>query len=101
MIVAESMACSTPAIASRLGALAEIVEDHKTGRLIATDDVDGWTNAMNDAIADPGQLVEWGISARQAYTRLYSEEHGYDSLIDIYQRAIARARTGGSVERRR
>ncbi|WP_426418673.1 glycosyltransferase family 4 protein [Bradyrhizobium genosp. A] len=92
MIVAESMACSTPVIASRIGALAEIVEDRKTGRLIATDDIDGWAHAMNEAIDDPGQLAQWGRSARQAYTLLCSEERGYDSLIGIYQRAIERAR---------
>lgn len=92
MIVAESMACATPVIASRIGALAEIVEDRKTGRLIATDDIDGWTQAMNEAIDDPGQLAQWGRSARQAYTLLCSEECGYDSLIGIYQRAIERAR---------
>lgn len=92
MIVAESMACATPVIASRIGALAEIVEDRKTGRLIATDDIDGWTQAMNEAIDDPGQLAQWGRSARQAYTLLCSEERGYDSLIGIYQRAIERAR---------
>ncbi len=91
MIVAESMACSTPVIASRIGALAEIVEDRKTGRLISTDDIDGWAHAMNDAIDDPDQLARWGRSARQAYNLLYSEEHGYAGLIGIYQRAIARA----------
>ena len=92
MIVAESMACSTPVIASKIGALAEIVEDRKTGRLIATDDIDGWTHAMNEAIDDPGQLAQWGRSARQAYNLMCSEERGYDSLIDIYQQAIERAR---------
>jgi glycosyltransferase involved in cell wall biosynthesis len=94
MIVAEAMACSTPVIASRIGALAEIVEDRKTGRLIATDDIDGWTHAMNEAVDAPDQLAQWGQSARQAYTSRYGEEHGYDGLIHIYQRAIERAGTG-------
>jgi glycosyltransferase involved in cell wall biosynthesis len=94
MIVAEAMACSTPVIASRIGALAEIVEDRKTGRLIATDDIDGWTHAMNEAVDAPDQLAQWGQSARQAYTSRYGEEHGYDGLIHIYQRAIDRAGTG-------
>ena len=93
MIVAEAMACATPVIASRIGALAEIVEDGKTGRLVSTDDIDGWTHAMNDASDAPDRLAGWGRSARHAYTSLYSEEHGYDSLIGIYQRVIERAQT--------
>jgi glycosyltransferase involved in cell wall biosynthesis len=99
MIVAEAMACSTPVIASRLGALAEIVQDGKTGRLIATDNVDAWTRAMNEASDAPDRLAEWGRSARDAYACLYSEEHGYDSLIGIYRRAIERARTAGPAAR--
>jgi glycosyltransferase involved in cell wall biosynthesis len=93
MIVAEAMACATPVIASRIGALAEIVEDGKTGRLISTNDIDGWTRAMNQASDAPDQLEEWGRSARHAYASLYSEEHGYDSLMGIYQRVTERTRT--------
>jgi glycosyltransferase involved in cell wall biosynthesis len=96
MIVAEAMACSTPVIASRIGALAEIVEDCRTGRLVATDDVDGWSDAMNEALDAPELLAKWGQSARHAYSSRYCEERGYHGLMEIYHRAIERKDAGRS-----
>jgi glycosyltransferase involved in cell wall biosynthesis len=91
MIVAEAMSCATPIIGSDLGALAELVDNRKTGRLVVPDSVDAWVQAMNEAVENPEQLAMWGLSGRRTYAARYDENHGYDSLVKIYQGAIAKA----------
>jgi glycosyltransferase involved in cell wall biosynthesis len=58
-IALEAMAVGTPVVASRVGNLAEIIDDGITGRLIAPGDVEGWARALTDIAASPATIDRW------------------------------------------
>jgi len=56
-IALEAMAVGTPVIASRVGNLAEIIDDGVTGRLVTPGDVDSWAAALADIARRPAETV--------------------------------------------
>ena len=63
--VAEAFAAGTPVIASRIGALAEIVADGRTGWLATPGDPAALAAAIDAAVADPAESARRGAAARQ------------------------------------
>jgi glycosyltransferase involved in cell wall biosynthesis len=57
-IIYESFAVGTPVIGSRIGGLAEIVEDDVNGRLVEPGDVAALADALRSAAEDPTRTVE-------------------------------------------
>lgn len=60
--VLEAMACGTPVIASRVGAIAELTESG--GELLDPDDVRAWREAMYRALTDPPFGADLAARAR-------------------------------------
>lgn len=89
----EAMACSLPVIASRIGALAELVEDGVTGLLFEPGDPADLSRKMRWAIDHPERVRQMGQTARQRYDTNYTAERNYIQLADIYTEAIAARRT--------
>ena len=58
-IALEAMAVGTPIIASRVGNLAEIVDDGKNGQLVAPGRIDDWSRALTDAALNPAAIDRW------------------------------------------
>jgi glycosyltransferase involved in cell wall biosynthesis len=68
-IALESIAVGTPIMASRVGNLAEIVEDGVNGRLVAAGNVEAWARAMTEAATDPAQTIDrWRAALPQPRT---------------------------------
>jgi glycosyltransferase involved in cell wall biosynthesis len=82
----EAFACSVPVIASRLGGMAEIVEDGVTGLLFEAGNGDDLAAKMNWAIEHPERLVEMGRKGRSVYEERYTPGVNYQQLIGIYER---------------
>jgi len=57
LIAHEAFAAGVPVLASRLGALAEVVKDGLDGLLIPPGDVSAWRTALQSLIDDPGRLA--------------------------------------------
>jgi glycosyltransferase involved in cell wall biosynthesis len=95
MVVIEAFAAGTPVIASRIGALAQLVEDGVTGLHVEPGDAVDLAAKMQWALAHPERMAEMGAKARLSYERLYTEQVNHELLIDIYRQAIA-ARHAGS-----
>jgi glycosyltransferase involved in cell wall biosynthesis len=57
-IALEAMAVGTPVVGSRVGNLAEIIDDRITGRLVAPGDVDGWARALTEIALSPAQTID-------------------------------------------
>jgi glycosyltransferase involved in cell wall biosynthesis len=89
MVVVEAFSRGLPVIASRLGSLAEIVEDGRTGMLFTPGDSKDLAVKMTWALSNPDALAEMGRAARHEYETKYSAERNYVMLMDIYRRAIA------------
>ncbi len=92
MVVIEAFAAGLPVLASRLGAMAELVEDGETGWLFRPGDADDLAAKLEQAFAQPKALAHMSLKARAAYRARYTPEQGYRELMAIYNRAIARRR---------
>ncbi|RRQ21648.1 glycosyltransferase family 4 protein [Thiohalobacter thiocyanaticus] len=86
--IVESFACGTPVIASRIGSIACIIEDGRTGLLFDPADAQDLANKMAWALENPENMAEMGRCARQRYEAEFSAEVNYRKLVEIYEDAI-------------
>ncbi len=81
----EAFACGVPVIASRLGAMQEIVQDGKTGLHFTAGDSDDLAAKVEWAWSHPKELDQMGRAARAEYQAKYTAERNYRMLMEIYQ----------------
>ena len=87
-VIIEAFACGIPVIASRLGSMAEIIEDHVTGLHFTPGDAGDLAAKVEWAWTHPKEMEEMGRAARREYETKYTPEINYKRLMEIYQRAI-------------
>lgn len=92
----EAFACGLPVLASRLGALASLVEHGRTGWLVEPGDAAAWAQALRGALDDAPRLAAMGEAARALYEREYTAEANHRMLLAIYEEAIAERRREGA-----
>lgn len=92
LAIMEAFACGVPVIASRLGAMAEIVENEKTGLHFGPGDASDLAAKVEWAWANPKQLEKMGEAARAEYEAKYTAERNYELLIQIYLQACRTSR---------
>ena len=92
LVVIEAFACSTPVIASRIGALAKLVRDGKTGLLFEPGNARDLADKMAWAQAHPDQMAVMGCNARTQYETEFSAEVNYRRLMEIYDGVLAEQR---------
>jgi glycosyltransferase involved in cell wall biosynthesis len=100
LVVVEAFAQGVPVVASRLGALAELVDDGETGALTEPGDPEGLRKAMG-LVADPETSVAFGERARQVYLDRFTPERDLAATERIYTDAIARHADSGRTRRGR
>lgn len=84
----EAFASCLPVIASRLGALAELVTEGVTGLLFEPGDSRDLAKKILWAQQHPDQMAEMGRNARALYEATYTAERNYQQLIAIYDSAV-------------
>jgi glycosyltransferase involved in cell wall biosynthesis len=89
MCIVESFACGTPVLCSRLGGLAEIVEDRATGLHFNPGDAEDLATKVEWAWNHPLELTKMGRAARVKYETDYTAEKNYSLLMGIYGQALA------------
>ena len=94
MVIAEAFAAGTPVIASRIGALADIVEDGVTGLLVRPGDAADLARAADWLADHPIDAARMGTAARAVFEERWSEEITTASLLSIYAEATS-SRSGG------
>jgi glycosyltransferase involved in cell wall biosynthesis len=94
--IVEAFACGLPVIASRLGAMAEIVRDGATGLLFEAGNADDLAQKMAWAEANPVAMRGMGMEARREYEAKYTPAVNYRQLMTIYAEAIAVAQPRAS-----
>ncbi len=87
-VAAEAFARGTPVVAARIGAVAEIVDDGRTGVHFNPGDPEDLARRMTWVQNNPETLAEMRVAARQEFEEKYTEERNYRLLIEAYQRAI-------------
>jgi CelD/BcsL family acetyltransferase involved in cellulose biosynthesis/glycosyltransferase involved in cell wall biosynthesis len=89
--VVEAFARGTPVLASRIGALAELVDEGRTGLLVEPGDAADLAAKAQRLLADGPGLERLRQAARQEYQQRYTAEPNYRMLLAIYERALALA----------
>lgn len=92
-VLLEAFACGVPVVASRLGAMAEIVEDGRTGLHFAPGDPNDLAEKIEWAWTHPRRLHDMGRAVRAEFAEKYTAKRNYEMLRNIYQLAIARSKT--------
>ena len=87
--VIEAFACGLPVIASRRGALAELVDDGRTGLLFDPDSPDELAARLRWAESHPRELAQLGERARDAWRARYTPDASFRQLMHLYGDAIA------------
>lgn len=67
----EAMSAGAMIVASRTPPLEEVIEDGVNGRLVDFFDVDGWSQALAQALADPARDADLRRAARQTVVDRY------------------------------
>jgi len=88
MVLVESFAHGLPVIASRLGGMAEIVEDGVTGLHFEPGNPEDLAQKVQWMQDHPKECRQMGENARLVYEDKYTPEKNYEMLMDIYQQAI-------------
>jgi glycosyltransferase involved in cell wall biosynthesis len=84
----EAFASGLPVIASRIGALAELIEDGRTGLLFEPGNADDLARKLRWAQENPARLTDMGQEARALYEAKFSGPPNYRTLMAIYEDAI-------------
>ena len=93
----EAFACGLPVIASRLGAMAELVSDGKTGLLFEPADAQDLAAKLTWALDHPGEMATMGMAARAHYERGLSGSSNLRQLLAIYQDARAESKRNAEI----
>lgn len=87
-LIVEAFARGTPVIASRLGAMAELVDHEHTGLLFTPGDAADLARCVERLWNDPALLQSMRAAARSVYQQRYTGLVNHRMLMDIYQRAL-------------
>jgi len=85
MSATEAMASGIPAIASRVGGLAETVLHGKTGLLVKVQNTMELANAISDLLQDDEKRREMGKAARKHMLDHYSWPHVAKKTVELYK----------------
>lgn len=86
----EAMACGLAAVASRAGGMAEVVEDGRSGVLVAAADSGALAGALGELIDSPAVRSSIGAAARERVERNFSMETMAHRTLALYQSSLAK-----------
>lgn len=87
-VIPEAYASGVPILASRLGSLAELIEDGVTGLHFEVGNAQDLAAKIAWVAEHGAEVEQMGLAARRMYERCYSAESNYAALMAIYQDVI-------------
>ncbi len=87
----EAMASGTPIVASRAGALPEVLSE-ECARLVRPADVDELTDVLGELLDSPAERHRLGAAGRRRALDVFSWESVAAQTVAVYERAIDRTR---------
>jgi glycosyltransferase involved in cell wall biosynthesis len=91
LVIVEAFACGVPVIASRMGAMEEIVDNGRTGLYFAPGDAEDLARKVEWAWTHLAEMETMGRAARAEYEAKYTAEWNHGMLMGIYARAARAA----------
>lgn len=86
-VVLEAYAAGVPVVASRIGALPELVEDGESGLLVEPSDVPAWQAAL-ERLTDEAESERMGAHAWHLWKQHFSPERGLENLEAAYRSSL-------------
>ena len=84
-VAVEAFAVGTPVIASKVGAITELVTDGYNGVHFQSANPDDLAQKVSTLWAVPQKTTEMGKNARQVYEEKYTAERNYEFMMQIYE----------------
>ena len=88
IVFIEAMAYGLPIVATRVGALPDLVEDHVNGILVESDNIDSLATALRTLLENPMLRREMGRNGEQRYKEQFN-------WTEVYSRIRERITTHG------
>jgi glycosyltransferase involved in cell wall biosynthesis len=88
LVLVEAFAHGLPVLASRLGSMADIIKDGKTGLLFTPGDANDLANKAKWLLDNPQQVKKLGDNARCVFLEKYTAEQNYMELMAIYKDVV-------------
>lgn len=88
-VAIEAFATGTPVIAAKLGAIAELVEDRRTGVHFSPGDALDLAAKVEWILKHPRQLRQMRMEARAEFVAKYTAQTNYQQLMEIYNLALS------------
>jgi glycosyltransferase involved in cell wall biosynthesis len=86
---AESMACGTPVVAARAGALPEVVGEDGAAVLVAPRDPQALSRAVLELLEDGGKRATMARTGRERVERLFSWRSVAERTVEVYKELAA------------
>lgn len=90
LTLVEALACGVPVIASRLGAMSEIIDDGRTGLHFCAGDPTDLGEKVLWACSHPLEMEEMSRAARAEFLAKYTADKNFDQLMEIYDAVLHR-----------
>lgn len=88
LTIREAFACGKAVLASKLGSMAELVTDGKTGLLFNPGDSQDLAKKARWMLENEEKVIEMGKNARAEFEAKYTAERNYEILMGIYQKVM-------------
>jgi L-malate glycosyltransferase len=72
--MAEAMLAEIPVVASRVGAIPEVIIDRESGFLIDASDIQGWKTVLEKLVQNPTLRKQIGITANESISNQFSAD---------------------------
>ena len=89
-VIMDSFAVGTPVLASKVGAMADVVHDGLEGLHFRTGDAEHLAERASWLFEHPDERSKMRAAARAEYLDHYTAEKNHEMLMDVYRRALAR-----------
>ena len=89
----EYLACGVPVVAPRLGQIAEVVSDGKTGLLYPAGDMDALVRSCERLLAKPGLRATLGRAGARLVRREFTWDKNAQRVVDLARGLIAARRS--------
>lgn len=90
LVILEALAQGTPVIASRIGGIPEILDDGRTGRLVAPGEPPALAQAIAELWDDPARARALGTAGQREVVPRHSWEGVTDALEGVYREVAGR-----------
>ena len=93
----EAMAARCPVVATRVGGLPDLIDDHKAGRLVPPRNADALASAVLDLLQSPHTARELGRNAQESVRQRFAVQRLLGDMDHLYRQLLAKKAISVSV----